>query len=304
MSPKSDLESIENDGWFSDLFEGERPSFASDRHPSQEDFRNYLKGYLPGEDPQTIYDPTRRDWTMTSVSFHLLDCAPCQTQIAQLRHEELSRSREPQLSLWARLGEQLLQPRAIALHLKAFAAVAVVLLLINAALWTWSYFNNQPSGSDQNSALEHRPAGESAMNSGNIESRYENRIVSVTLASAAVAAGADSGLPRTQCFDKESQAAVSSELCANASARTKPEPLTPPVGPPSPPFWSVWWSIPTLLGWGALWLLHALAGSVKEHQQTLRRLLRPEPTPHRHRHPVDTYSGTPVHVSTWASFVR
>lgn len=294
MSPKSDLESIENDGWFSDLFEGERPSFASDRHPSQEDFRNYLKGCLPGEDPQTVYDPTRRDWTMTRVSFHLLDCAPCHTQIAQLRHEELSRSREPQLSLWARLGEQLLQPRAIALHLKAFVAIAVILFLGNAALWAWSYFNH-PSGSEPSTIPQSPPVA---------ESRYENRIVSVTLASTAVAAGADSGLPRTQCFDKESQAAVSSELCANSSARTKPEPLAPPVGPLSPPFWSVWWSIPILLGWGALWLLHALAGSVKEHQQALRRLLRPEPTPHRHRHPVDTYSGIPAHVSTWASFVR
>lgn len=116
-----------DDAWFAEML---RPLVSDGRHvhPTRALLYAYLKKRLPDrwlsvEEWQASSD----HWTLTSVSQHLLCCRSCQSEISQMRHAQL-RSR------WEETVAHLGSPHAVAMHLRGFALVAALLLLLNGTL--------------------------------------------------------------------------------------------------------------------------------------------------------------------------
>ncbi len=265
-----------NDEWFSHLFSA-RPSFVSDKHPSLEELKFYLEGRLLNEDKKRVYDPSRTDWTMTKVSFHLLDCKTCSAQIAQLRQLEVVCHRALEPSWWERLRDRILQPRAVRLHLKTFTAVAIALLTINLGAWFW--LNNAPKSVTELTVLP-PPTVESPALSAN--SLPDARSIPIDMGGSTFNTPLKSNLPTPFSIPGTNPVAIT--------------PLPPPA--------SFWWSLGFVLFWATLWLAHMLTQAQQQQRwrQALQRMFSPSwyAEPHYDMHSIGAFS----QVSTWAALTR
>jgi hypothetical protein len=272
MSHKPASESTSHDEWFSRLF-GDRPSFSSEKHPSLDVLKNYLDNRLPQEDKRLLFDPARTDWTVNKVSFHLLDCDRCSEQLAQLRRVEVICHRGLVPSWWQQFSEKILHPRTVKAHLKTFAVVAVILLLVNAGILLWNSFTPPvPPGS-----LPPSPSG-----SGTAPAASSPLQPIVDTRSSDIGGGGEGALVRTP---------------------PPPEPRVPVV--PTVPFVippTVWWTVGILFLWGALWLMHLMTQTQQRRlRQALQRVFSPQPVEHRLE--ASALIAT-THMNAWVSFAR
>ncbi len=271
MSHKPSSESTSHDEWFSRLFR-DRPSFASEKHPSIEVLQNYLDNRLLEEDKHLLFDPARPDWTVNKVSFHLLDCDTCSDRLAQLRRVEVICHRGLAPSWWQRFSEKILHPRTVKAHLKTFAAVAVILVLVNSGILLWNSFTPPPG------RLPASPSGSGSTTpstSSPVQPLVDTR-------SSDIGGGGEGALVRSMSPQEPGIPVV---------------PTVPFIVPPS-----VWWTVGILLLWGALWLMHLMTQTQQRRlRQALQRVFSPRPFEHR----LDTSAlAASSHVSAWLSFAR
>jgi hypothetical protein len=118
-----------DDAWFLEKLKS--MTLASDEldsHPTRAILHAYLHNRLP--DRWLSLEELRADshrWTLTTVSQHVLVCPSCQSEISQMRRAQLQNRREEMVL-------QIGSPQAVSLHLRGFALVAAILLLLNGAL--------------------------------------------------------------------------------------------------------------------------------------------------------------------------
>lgn len=125
----SKLSYSSDDAWFLEKLKA--LPLASDgrrSHPTRAILHAYLHRRLPDRWLNLEELPTSSDrWTLTTVSQHLLGCPDCQREISQMRRAQLQ-------GRWEETVSHLGAPSAVSMHLRGFALVAAMLLLLNGAL--------------------------------------------------------------------------------------------------------------------------------------------------------------------------
>ncbi|MCS6936432.1 MAG: hypothetical protein NZ610_04280 [Candidatus Bipolaricaulota bacterium] len=117
------------DAWFLERLKSlALPVDQRSAHPTRAILHAYLHNRLPDRwlSAEELQGDSR-PWTLTMVSQHVLGCPSCQRELSQMRRAQLH-------SPWEAKVLHLGSPQAAMAHLRVFALLAVVLLLLNGAL--------------------------------------------------------------------------------------------------------------------------------------------------------------------------